>query len=143
MPDTLTDAGNITLPDYTALVETTRVMLQESSSTELRFRDEGLFQSAYARPQNLLAYSDGQASIFAVAAALAHGIATNHALIDGNKRSAAIAFAVTLLLNGVRLDVSQRDFEDMFLSVARGDAKEPELERWGEANAMRDRRFAD
>lgn len=129
------------LPDYRALIETTRVMLRESSDTDMQFRDEGLFESAYARPLNLIAYSDGEASVFAVAAALSHGIATNHALIDGNKRSAAIAFAVTLLLNGQRLDVSQRDFENMFLSVARGDAREPDLERWGADNAVPDTRF--
>lgn len=133
--------STLILPDYVALVETTRVMLRESSNTDMRFRDEGLFQSAYARPQNLIAYSDGQASVFAVAAALAHGIATNHALIDGNKRSAAIAFAVTLLLNGHRLDVSQREFEHTFLDVAKGEAKEADLEKWAKANAVPDSRF--
>ncbi len=143
MMDAVLEATSLVLPDYTALVETTRMMLMESTQTELRFRDEGLFESAFARPHNLIAYSDGRATVFAVAASLAHGIATNHPLIDGNKRAGAISFAVTLLLNGKRLDVSQRAFEDMFLSVARGEAKEPDLERWAEDNAVPDARFVD
>lgn len=132
---------DIVLPDYAALIETTRVMLAESSNTAMRFRDEGLYESAYARPQNVIAYSDGEASVFAVAASLAFGIASNHPLVDGNKRSAAIALGVTLLLNGVRLDVSQREFEETMLAVARGDFKEPQIEKWAAANALPDARF--
>ncbi len=131
----------LVLPDYGALIETTRIMLRESSNTEMQFRDEGLYESAYARPQNLIAYSDGEASVFAVAASLTYGIATNHPLIDGNKRSAAIALGVTMLLNGWRLDVSQRDFEETILAVAAGHAKENDIESWSEKNAVPDKRF--
>lgn len=135
------DAAGIVLPHYGALLETTRVMLKESSNTDMRFRDEGLYESAYARPQNVIAYSGGETSVFAAAASLTYGIATNHPLVDGNKRSAAIALGVTLLLNGVRLDVSQREFEETILAVARGDFKEHDIERWAEANAVPDTRF--
>ncbi len=135
------DAAGIVLPHYGALLETTRVMLKESSNTDMRFRDEGLYQSAYARPQNVIAYGGDGVSVFAAAASLTYGIATNHPLVDGNKRSAAIALGVTLLLNGVRLDVSQREFEETILAVARGDFKEADIERWAEANAVPDARF--
>lgn len=129
------------LPDYTALVDTTRVMLHQSAQTQLRFRDEALFKSAYARPQNLIAYTDDNASPFAVAAALAHAIATQRPLVDGNKRAAAIAFSVTLLLNGHRLDVTQRQFATMFVDIAAKTATETDLERWGEQHATPDTRF--
>ena len=47
-------------------------------------RDEGLLQSALARPEHL--YNYGEPSLFELAAAYAHGIVKNHPFIDGNKR---------------------------------------------------------
>src|SRR3546814_12112128 len=53
-------------------------------------RDENLLQSALARPQQLYAYGDPPPDLAALAASLAHGIARNHAFVDGNKRSAIV-----------------------------------------------------
>ena len=50
-------------------------------------RDEGLFLSALARPQNLFAY-EKVTSISRLAGAYAYGIARNHPSNDGNKRAA-------------------------------------------------------
>ena len=54
-------------------------------------RDEGLLESALARPQQLHAYGDPAPDLADLAAALAYGLARNHPFLDGNKRTAAVA----------------------------------------------------
>jgi death-on-curing protein len=57
-------------------------------------RDQGLLESALARPENVHAY-EPDADVFRLAAVYCHGIVKNHPFIDGNKRTgtlAAIAF---------------------------------------------------
>ena len=49
-------------------------------------RDENLFASALARPQQLFTYEDPD--IYALAAAYAYGMARNHPFVDGNTRIA-------------------------------------------------------
>ena len=49
-------------------------------------RDEGLLDSALARPLNLAAY--GEPDFAALAASYGVGLARNHAFVDGNKRAA-------------------------------------------------------
>jgi death-on-curing protein len=48
-------------------------------------RDENLFLSALARPQNLFAYEE-VTNTSRLAAAYAYGLARNHPFNDGNKR---------------------------------------------------------
>ena len=70
-------------------------------------RDEGLLDSALARPLNLLAYGEPDAADLAAAYGL--GLAKNHAFVDGNKRAAFLAVGLFLALNGHRLVASQPD----------------------------------
>ncbi|HEX4080686.1 MAG TPA: type II toxin-antitoxin system death-on-curing family toxin [Rhizomicrobium sp.] len=92
-------------------------------------RDEGLFESALARPQNLFAYEnvDDPARL---AAAYAFGLAKNHAFVDGNKRIAFIAAGLFLRMNGLRLVADQAESTDVMLSVASGSLSEVELADW-------------
>lgn len=56
------------------------------------------------------------------AAALLHGIATNHPLVDGNKRTAWLAAATFLAVNGIDLGgVDQDAAYDLVIDVAAGD----------------------
>lgn len=50
-------------------------------------RDEGLLESALARPRNIALY-DPDADLFTLAASDCAGIVQNHPFIDGNKRAA-------------------------------------------------------
>ncbi len=52
-------------------------------------RDEGLPESALARPLNLSAC--GEPGVFELTAAHGVGLAKNHAFVDGNKRAAFLA----------------------------------------------------
>ena len=92
-------------------------------------RDEGLFESALARPQNLLAY-EGDADLARLAASYAFGLAKNHAFVDGNKRIAFIAAATFLKINGLRLVAEQAEATLVMLSVASGAFSEDELAGW-------------
>lgn len=91
-------------------------------------RDYGLFESAMARPENLLAY--GHPDVAALAAAYAFGIACNHPFIDGNKRTAAVVSETFLAINGYSLDVSDAEFVVTFLALATGELEESELAHW-------------
>ena len=71
-------------------------------------RDEGLLESALARPQNLLAY--GMPDVADCAAAYGFGIARNHPFSDGNKRTAFVCTELFLALNGYGLTANDRSF---------------------------------
>jgi death-on-curing protein len=98
-------------------------------------RDEGLLESALARPLNLAAY--GQPSITELAASYAYDLARNHPFIDGNKRCAFLVSAVFLELNGWELAAAEADAAVVFLKLAGGELEEAELVRWFEENAAK------
>ncbi len=81
-------------------------------------RDEGLLESALARPPNRAAY--GEPEITELAAVYALGIARNHPFIDGNKRTAYVALETFLALNGLAFSVSDVDAVIMSLRMASG-----------------------
>ena len=91
-------------------------------------RDEGLFESAMARPQNLAVYGEPDAA--ALAASYAFGIARNHAFIDGNKRTAAVVAETFLVLNGFTLDATDAEIVEAFLALAAGELSEEALAEW-------------
>ncbi|MBN9406117.1 MAG: type II toxin-antitoxin system death-on-curing family toxin [Burkholderiales bacterium] len=91
-------------------------------------RDEGLLDSALARPQNLLAY--GEPDVAALAAAYGSGVARNHPFIDGNKRAALLSIGLFLHLNGWRLTASQADTTRTMLALAAGELPEDALADW-------------
>ena len=91
-------------------------------------RDEGLLESALARPNNKWAYE--QAGLAELAAAYAFGIARNHPFIDGNKRTSLLALYTFLGLNGIDFVVSEAEAVAMILSLAAGEVSEENLARW-------------
>ena len=91
-------------------------------------RDEGLLDSALARPLNLSLYQ--QPDVAALAAAYGVGLAKNHAFVDGNKRAAFLAVGLFLAANGYRLQATQLDATLTMLSVASGDIDEATFAEW-------------
>ena len=91
-------------------------------------RDEGLLESALARPVNLAAY--GKPNVWELAAAYGIGLAKNHAFVDGNKRAAFLAVGLFLFLNGYRLTAPQADATLTMLAVAASQMDEAALARW-------------
>lgn len=93
-------------------------------------RDAGLLASALARPQQLYAYGDPPPDLTALAASLAHGIAKNHAFVDGNKRTAFVAYRTFLALNHAQLEASADEKYLTILSLADGRIGETEFATW-------------
>jgi death-on-curing protein len=67
-------------------------------------RDFGLLDAAVARPRTSVFGIDAYADVWLKAGALLHSLARNHALVDGNKRTAWAAAWVFLGCNGISLD---------------------------------------
>lgn len=91
-------------------------------------RDEGLLDSALARPRNIALYE--QPDIASLAASYAVGLAKNHAFVDGNKRAAFLAVGLFLGVNGYRLQASQVDATLAVMAVAAGELDEPGFAAW-------------
>lgn len=105
-----------------------RQIAEHGGSTGLR--DEGLLESALARPQQLYAYGDPPPDLADLAASLAHGLAKNHAFVDGNKRSAIVSCETFLELNGAVLEASDAETYPAILGLAESRISEVEFARW-------------
>ncbi|HEX7884650.1 MAG TPA: type II toxin-antitoxin system death-on-curing family toxin [Phenylobacterium sp.] len=92
-------------------------------------RDEGLLESALARPINRRAY-EGVEDLLELAATYAVGIASNHPFLDGNKRMAFMALGQFLEDNGVVLTADTDDATTVMLSVATGATDIAALTEW-------------
>jgi death-on-curing protein len=99
-------------------------------------RDEGLLESALARPQNAFAYKPG-VTIAELAASYAFGLAKNHPFVDGNKRAAFLSIGLFLAINGYRLQADQVDAIQTMLALASGALKEEVLAAWIARNATK------
>jgi death-on-curing protein len=99
-------------------------------------RDEGLLDSALARPRNAFHYDDRQ-EIVALAASYAFGLAKNHPFVDGNKRAAFMATGVFLTVNGYVLDADIVGAIQAMMAVAAGEIDESRFAIWLKQNVKR------
>jgi death-on-curing protein len=83
-------------------------------------RDLGLLQSALERPHTTLMGRDAYPGVALKAAALLHSLCLNHALVDGNKRLAAILALVFLEINGAAYELSNDELFELTMAVASG-----------------------
>ncbi|MFJ8595613.1 type II toxin-antitoxin system death-on-curing family toxin [Streptomyces sp. NPDC093598] len=72
-------------------------------------RAPGLLASAVHRPRARMFGTAAYDDLYEQAAALLHALAANHPLVDGNKRTAWLATATFLALNGVDLAGTDQD----------------------------------
>lgn len=93
-------------------------------------RDEGLLESALARPRQLQAYGDPAPDLADLAASLACGLARNHAFVDGNKRTAAVCCESFIELNGATLEAGDVELYEQYLAVAEGKVTERAFAAW-------------
>ena len=116
------------------------LLLHEESIAEFGgargLRDEGLLDSALARPQNAHAYNP-DSTIPKLAAACAYGLAKNHPFVDGNKRVAFLAIGLFLAINGYRLKAGQVDAIKTMMAVASGELDEQGLSAWIGENTVK------
>lgn len=93
-------------------------------------RDEGLLDSALARPQQLHAYGEPPPDLADLAASLAYGLARNHPFIDGNKRTAHVCYRVFLKLNHGNLVASDEEKYVAMIGLADGSLPEKDFAQW-------------
>lgn len=91
-------------------------------------RDQGLVESAWARPQQLAAYGNPDAA--ELAAAYAYGFTRNHAFSDGNKRTAWVVARLFLKLNKQFLAFEALEAIRMMERLAAGQVEEEKLAAW-------------
>jgi death-on-curing protein len=91
-------------------------------------RDQGLLESAMARPRQIATY--GSSDIVDLAAAYAVGIIRNHPFIDGNKRVGFMLAYIFLIRNGYRLTAGEAAATRAVLDLASGDLSEHAFARW-------------
>jgi death-on-curing protein len=102
-------------------------------------RDEGLLESALARPQQHLAYAESP-DIVDLAAIYTAGIVRNHPFVDGNKRTGFVVGILFLELNGYRFTASEEDAAQAVLALAGGNLDETGFSAFLRGNATRSRK---
>lgn len=113
---------------------TREIMLAIQASLIARFgglggiRDEGLLDSALARPQQLHHY--GNPKPVEMAAAYAEGIVKNHPFLDGNKRAGFMAAYTFLAANGLQLIAPEEEAVLQTLALAAGAIGADEYAEW-------------
>lgn len=97
-------------------------------------RDEGLLESALARPLNLAAY--GKPDTAELAACYAIAVARNHPFIDGNKRTGFMCMVLFLSQNGLELEAPMVEATMTMISMAAGDLPDDEFTAWVRRHAQ-------
>jgi death-on-curing protein len=92
-------------------------------------RDIGLLESALNRPRSLFDYG-APPDLADLAACYAYGVANNHAFVDGNKRTSAVATRMFLRLNGAELDASEADKLETWEALGAKQISEAEMAVW-------------
>ncbi len=123
----------IWLDHYDALVVHERLLTLNGGAAGIR--DNGLLESALARPIQLFNYGENVDSA-ALAAAYITGIVKNHPFVDGNKRVGFGMGVLFLELNGCRFKANPIDAANTILAVAASGISESELAGWLRANVI-------
>lgn len=127
------------MKDPTWVLHETVLILHEQLLAEFGgssgVRDQGLLESALARPQNLLAY--GEPEVVDLAVSYGFGLVKNHPFIDGNKRTGFTVAVAFLELNGHRFEATEADAIVRTLALAAGDMAEADYAAWLKANSRR------
>ncbi len=94
-----------------------RLLALDGGATGLR--DNGLLQSALARPRQLYAYADNP-NLIDMAAAYTAGILRNHPFFDGNKRTGFVVGILFLELNGYNFIATEEAATQAVIELAAG-----------------------
>jgi death-on-curing protein len=111
------------------IIEALHADLVREHGGRLGLRDEGLLESALARPRHVWAY-ESDADLARLAAEYGFGLARNHPFVDGNKRLAFVAVNVFLMLNGFEIEAPEPEVVDVILRIADGRLSRARLAAW-------------
>ena len=113
------------------------IEIGEALIPNFRIRDIGLLESAVIRPEMTVYGREAYKKLTEKIAALMHSLASNHALVDGNKRITWSCGRIFAILNGRDFEVDVDEAEKVIVALASGDldAKSlaPIIEKWIES----------
>jgi len=95
----------------------------------LRVRDDGLLESALARPRHRWSF-EPETDLPSLAASYGFGLIKNHPFLDGNKRIGFVAMNMFLLVNGFEVEAPEPEVIAVMLQVASGTLNESGLGEW-------------
>jgi death on curing protein len=110
-------------------VELHRIIIEQTGGSS-GLRDMGALESAMAQPRMTFGGNDLYPSLVEKAAALCFSLVKNHSFVDGNKRVGHAAMETFLVLNGLEIDASIDEQEQLMLSVAAGRLSREDLVGW-------------
>ncbi|WP_044563946.1 type II toxin-antitoxin system death-on-curing family toxin [Azospirillum sp. B4] len=125
----------LVLPPIEAIIDLHTELLAEHGGAP-GLRDRGALEASLARAHQIIAYAESSVTVFDLAAAVCVSILRHHPFVDGNKRAGFVALGTTLILNGLFLDVSERQAADVIQSVAAGELSEEAFRRWVADNSV-------
>lgn len=92
-------------------------------------RDQGLLESALARPRQVYAYGEGP-DLAALAAAYTLGILRNHPFVDGNKRVGLVLGILFLEMNGYPFSAPEEAATQKVWAAAASEINEADFADW-------------
>ena len=92
--------------------------LQQIAVAGFYVKDLGLLDSALARPRTTLFGEDAYPTLELKAAAMAHSIIKNHAMVDGNKRTSWFMLSSFLYINGYFIEMNADQGMEFTLGIA-------------------------
>lgn len=93
-------------------------------------RDEGLMESAIARPYQTFDGEDLYPSSYEKAAAIGESIIINHPFIDGNKRTGFLAMLALLKDGDLEIVASNEAIYNFTIQISTGEIKFDQIELW-------------
>ena len=97
---------------------------------EPNIRDLGLLESSAQAPYACFGEVEAYPTIEQKGARLGYSLVSNHAFFDGNKRIGVYAMMVFLIVNGVKINPTNAQVEEIALAVASGKKGYDEILSW-------------
>lgn len=98
-------------------------------------RDEGLMESAIARPYQTFGGEDLYPTVFEKAAAIAESIIINHPFIDGNKRTGFLAMLAVLDQELVSLTATKENIYSFVIDISTSSKRFEDIVKWLKENS--------
>jgi death on curing protein len=93
-------------------------------------RDNGLLESAIARPYQTFGGEFLYVTIFEKAAAITESLIINHPFVDGNKRTGFLGLFAVLNEENYFITAEEDDLYDLTIKISTGEIKFDEIVEW-------------
>ena len=93
-------------------------------------RDQGLMESAIARPYQTFGGEYLYPTIFEKAAAIAESLIINHPFLDGNKRTGFLAMLAVLETENFKINISNDEVYSFTIQISTGEIKFNQIVVW-------------